>query len=78
MLVTLTNGQRHIRFPLKPINCFTFCLHFHYIDYYSSLVDENKGMKKEYSSDGVHPNKDGYLVMEKIAEPAIRKEVGKS
>ena len=44
-----------------------------YLDYYSSLVDDQKGMKKEYSEDGVHPNKAGYEVMEKIAGPAIQK-----
>ena len=44
-----------------------------YLDYYSSLVDERKGMKKEYASDGVHPNKAGYNVMEPLAEEAIKK-----
>jgi lysophospholipase L1-like esterase len=48
---------------------------FVYLDYYSSLVDDQKGMKKEYSNDGVHPNKEGYQVMEHIALPAIRKIV---
>ncbi|MDR3713129.1 MAG: SGNH/GDSL hydrolase family protein [Puia sp.] len=46
-----------------------------YLDYYPAMVDERKGMKAEYSSDGVHPNKLGYQVMEKIAEPVIREEV---
>lgn len=45
--------------------------HFAYLDYYSPLVDDKKGMKTEYSKDGVHPNKEGYEVMEKVAEPAI-------
>ena len=44
-----------------------------YLDYYSSLVDERKGMKEEYASDGVHPNKAGYKVMEPLAEKAIEK-----
>ncbi|MDP4275896.1 MAG: hypothetical protein Q8907_16635 [Bacteroidota bacterium] len=30
-----------------------------YLDYFSSLVDERKGMKAEYSGDGVHPNAAG-------------------
>jgi lysophospholipase L1-like esterase len=42
-----------------------------YLDYYSSLVDERKGMKDEYSKDGVHPNAEGYSVMEPLAEKAI-------
>ena len=44
-----------------------------YLDYYSSLVDDRKGLKKEYSEDGVHPNNKGYFVMEPLAEEAIAK-----
>jgi lysophospholipase L1-like esterase len=44
-----------------------------YLDYYSSEVDERKGMKAAYSKDGVHPNKEGYKVMEVLAEKAIKK-----
>jgi lysophospholipase L1-like esterase len=29
-------------------------------------------MKKEYSEDGVHPNVDGYRVMEPLVEKAIK------
>lgn len=42
-----------------------------YIDYYSSMVDERGGLKKEFSSDGVHPNKDGYDIMSNIVSSAI-------
>ncbi len=48
---------------------------FIYLDYFSSMVDERKGMKAEYSKDGVHPNKDGYKVMEILAEKAINKSL---
>lgn len=44
---------------------------FVYLDYYSSMVDERKGLKKEYTEDGVHPNLAGYKVMEPLAENAI-------
>ncbi|MDP4227024.1 MAG: SGNH/GDSL hydrolase family protein [Bacteroidota bacterium] len=44
-----------------------------YLDYYSSLVDSRKGMKSEYSKDGVHPNKEGYMVMGPLVEKAIAK-----
>lgn len=37
-----------------------------YVDYYSSMVDKNKGLKAEYGEDGVHPNKLGYKIMESI------------
>jgi lysophospholipase L1-like esterase len=48
---------------------------FTYLDYYSQMVDDRKGMKSEYTKDGVHPTETGYLVMEKVAEPVIRKMV---
>ncbi|MEI7830787.1 MAG: SGNH/GDSL hydrolase family protein [Prolixibacteraceae bacterium] len=48
-----------------------------YLDYFSSLVDERKGMKSAYSGDGVHPNKEGYKVMELLAEEAIKKALKK-
>lgn len=44
-----------------------------YLDYFSAVVDERKGMKAEYSKDGVHPNAAGYKVMEPLAENAIAK-----
>lgn len=46
-----------------------------YIDYYEAMKDENGGMKKELSGDGVHPNKEGYAIMERIAKPIIDKVV---
>jgi lysophospholipase L1-like esterase len=42
-----------------------------YLDYYSSMVDEDNALKKEYGYDGVHPNKEGYQVMSLLAEDAI-------
>ena len=42
-----------------------------YIDYYSSMVDERGGLRKEFSDDGVHPNKDGYAIMSDIVSSAI-------
>ena len=37
------------------------------------MADERKGMKTEYSGDGVHPNEAGYKVMEPLVEEAIAK-----
>ncbi|MBR5854950.1 MAG: SGNH/GDSL hydrolase family protein [Paludibacteraceae bacterium] len=37
-----------------------------YIDYHSALVDEHGGLPKKYAADGVHPNMDGYAIMESI------------
>lgn len=35
-----------------------------YIDYYSALADEHGGLPEKYAADGVHPNMDGYTIME--------------
>jgi lysophospholipase L1-like esterase len=43
-----------------------------YVDYYSPMVDENGGLKKEFSEDGVHPNFAGYAVMVPIIEQALK------
>ncbi len=42
-----------------------------YLDYYSSMVDDKEGLKKEYGLDEVHPNKKGYQVMSMLVEKAI-------
>jgi lysophospholipase L1-like esterase len=47
--------------------------HFGYVDYYSALVNDRKGMKTDYSKDGVHPNPAGFAIMEPLVQAAIRK-----
>ena len=42
-----------------------------YLDYYSSMVDDQEGLKKEYGLDEVHPNKKGYEIMSILVEKAI-------
>ena len=42
-----------------------------YVDYYSAMVDERKGLKADYSNDGVHPNKIGYQAMAPLTDKAI-------
>jgi lysophospholipase L1-like esterase len=44
-----------------------------YADYFSPLVDERGWLKENVSSDGIHPNAEGYKVMAPIVEAAIRK-----
>lgn len=48
-----------------------------YVDYFSAMVDERKGLKAELTYDGVHPNLAGYLVMEPLVEKAIQKALSK-
>ena len=42
-----------------------------YVDYYTAMVDERKGLNKRFSNDGVHPTIAGYKIMEPILEKAI-------
>jgi lysophospholipase L1-like esterase len=41
--------------------------HSRYIDYYGALNDGQGGLKADLSNDGVHPNRDGYAAMKKLA-----------
>lgn len=42
-----------------------------YVDYYTSMVDDNKGLLKKYGEDGVHPNLEGYKKMEALLLPFL-------
>lgn len=44
-----------------------------YLDYFSAMADERDGLPKKYANDEVHPTKEGYAVMEPLAENAIAK-----
>ena len=59
---------------LSIFEAFLENMNFIYLDYFSAMVDDNYGLKvPDYTAadDLVHPNKTGYLVMEKLAEKAI-------
>lgn len=67
-------------FPAEKIETFNAMLKKYadangilYLDYYSAMVDERKGLKAAYADDGVHPNKTGYEVMGPIVEKGITK-----
>ncbi len=42
-----------------------------YVDYYTPMVDENKGLRRAYSEDGVHPNEAGYQRMIELVTQGI-------
>jgi lysophospholipase L1-like esterase len=44
-----------------------------YLDYYSAMVNDQHGLKAEFSGDGVHPNPAGYAVMAPLVAEAIAK-----
>jgi len=44
-----------------------------YLDYHSPMADEQSGLKAEYTYDGVHPNRKGYLLMAELVNAALEK-----
>jgi lysophospholipase L1-like esterase len=44
-----------------------------YIDYYTAMVNTDRGLKNELGTDGVHPNLAGYKIMEPLADKEIAK-----
>ena len=48
-----------------------------YLDYYTPMVNENKGLIKELGRDTVHPNAAGYDIMEPLVNQAIKKALNK-
>ena len=43
----------------------------YFLNLYSAVVDDQKGMKTIYASDGVHPTTEGYKILEPLVEQAI-------
>ena len=50
---------------------FAAAHHMTYLDYFSAMVDDKGFLKDELSNDGLHPNPQGYVVMNPLAEAAI-------
>lgn len=48
-----------------------------YLDYFTAMADERKGLKAGLGNDGVHPNLAGYKIMEPLAEAAIAEALKK-
>jgi lysophospholipase L1-like esterase len=44
-----------------------------YLDYFSATVDDKGFLKAEIANDGLHPNAEGYKIMQKLAAEAIAK-----
>ncbi len=57
------------------ISNYALSKHFHYVDYYTALVNDQKDLRAEYSKDGVHPNLAGYKMMEGMVKSAVDGEL---
>lgn len=44
-----------------------------YIDYYSKMVDNQKGLDAKFTNDGVHPTLAGYKIMKPLLEEVLAK-----
>lgn len=44
-----------------------------YLDYYSLMVNGNKGLKKSFGHNTVHPSKEGYQVISPLVRAVIKK-----
>jgi lysophospholipase L1-like esterase len=51
---------------------------FVYVDYWTPLADEVNGLDAKYSADGVHPNLEGYRIMEPILKKAVDESMTKT
>ena len=49
-----------------------------YVDYFAAMADESNALKAELGIDGVHPNTQGYLVMEPLVEEGIKTALNKN
>jgi lysophospholipase L1-like esterase len=49
-----------------------------YVDFYSQLTDKDGLFRVDYTSDGIHPNKSGYLRMSEIIFPYLIKNITSS
>ncbi len=57
----------------KMIKSYAQSQNIPYVDYYSAMVDNEKGLKEKLAKDSVHPNLDGYKIMEPIVEGVLNK-----
>lgn len=48
-----------------------------YLDYFTAMKDDRNGLPLKLSGDGVHPNLEGYKIMEPLAEKAIAEAMKK-
>lgn len=57
----------------KWISAYAHSRHLEYVDFYSQMVDTEKGLKAAYTYDGLHPTIDGYKIMQPLVKAAISK-----
>ena len=61
----------------KKIKNYALRNNIFYVDYFTKMVNKNNGIKKGLASDGINPNKSGYLIMGPLLEQAISQLINK-
>lgn len=67
----ITNIPEKIDELNERIKAFAAENDYYFLDYNTPMRDENKGIKLNLSFDGLHPNEEGYKVMEPLIQKAI-------
>lgn len=73
---SITDGMQKIRSLNERVKAYAKANKIPYVDYFSAMVnDEGTAMRAEYAKDnpGVHPNAEGYAVMESLLLPVVEK-----
>ncbi len=61
----------------KQIKAYAEGNHIEYVDFYTPLVDDEKGLNAAYGKDGVHPTLDGYKIMEPLVVEGIKRALSR-
>jgi lysophospholipase L1-like esterase len=73
---SITDAMQKIRHLNARVQAYAKANNIPYVDYFSALLsDDGTGMNPNYATDtpGVHPNAQGYAVMESLLLPVIKK-----
>lgn len=71
---SIKDGPQRVIALNKRIRQYADAHNIPYVDYHSAMkAGEDGTMNPAYSGDGVHPNADGYTVMEGVVKPVIDK-----
>lgn len=75
---TITDAAERIRNLNILLKQYAEANNILWIDYYSKLEDGKGGMRKGLANDGLHPNANGYVIMEKVLLDALIRQGGRS
>lgn len=70
----ITDAMQKIRSLNARIKAYADANKIQYVDYFNAMLSQDgSGMDTKYTPETVHPNADGYTVMENVVLPAIKK-----